>query len=271
MLILLLLLLFIGQTVSAQTVSELIEAGRIAEARQRVEGVDSLARYRDYLAAAAEMDAARACSLYQVVSWRYPETDVDRLAQERLLAYQAWGQSLPPFVAPGWSMKTETPETLKEVSTSQATQPQEAVAIEPPPATVTPQPSPEPEVIPAPKVEKQETPKQPELQKEVAKPAASEPSVHPISEPPKMPHDVGVGEGGRFWVQVGAFGVRENADKLADKLRGGGYSVEIFSIQSTKTLLHHVRVGGYPTREAAQATGEKLKEDFGLEFRLVEM
>jgi DedD protein len=160
---------------------------------------------------------------------------------------------------------------LKEVSTSQATQPQEVVAVEPPPTIAVSKPPPEPEVIITPKIEKQETPKQPEPQKEVVKPSAVEPSVHPISEPPKMPHDVGVGEGGRFWVQVGAFGVRENADKLADKLRGAGYAVEIFSIQSTRTLLHHVRVGGYPTREAAQATGEKLKEDFGLEFRLVEM
>ena len=295
MLILLLLLLFVGQTVSAQTVSELIEAGRIAEARQRVEGVDSLARYRDYLVAAAETDAARACSLYQVVSWRYPETDVDRLAQERLLAYQAWGQSLPPFVAPGWSMKTETPETLAQVPARQETvaiapvpPPKEIVKTEPSPTIAVSKPPPEPEVISAPKIEKQEptaepevipTPKiekqepvkPPEVQKEVAKPAASEPSVHPISEPPKVPHDVGVGEGGRFWVQVGAFGVRENADKLAETLRGAGFSVEIISQQSTRTLLHHVRVGGYPTREAAQSAGEKLKESFGLEFRLVEM
>jgi len=266
MLILFLLLLLMGQSVSAQTIFELIEAGRISEARQRVEGVDSLSRYRDYLVAVAEVDAARACSLYQVFSWRYPETDVDRLAQERLLAYQAWGQSLPPFIAPGWSMKTEMADTLKEVSTSQ-----EVVAIEPPPVAVLPQPSPEPEVISTPNIEKQEAAKQPEAQKEVTKPAASEPSVRPISESPKMPHDVGVGEGGRFWVQVGAFGVRENADRLAAKMRSAGFSVEIVTIQSTKTLLHHVRVGGYPTREAARATGEKLKESFGLEFRLVEM
>lgn len=264
--ILFLLILLACQTVHAQSVFELIEAGRIMEARQRVEGVDSLVRYRDYLGAVAEVDGARACSLYQVVSWRYPETDVDRMAQERLLAYQAWGQSLPPFIAPGWSVKTETADTTREV-----VQPKEVVVTEPPPAVAVPQSSPEPVAVSTPKIEKQEPVKPSESQEEVTKLVVSEPSVRPISEPPKMPHDVEAPVGGRFWVQVGAFGVRENADKLAEKLRGAGFSVEIFTIQSTKTLLHHVRVGGYPTREAARATGEKLKESSGLEFRLVEM
>jgi len=307
MFLLLFLPLVLAQPLMAQTVLELIQGGRLAEARQKVEGVDSLKRYQDYLAALAETDGVRACSLYQVISWHYPETDVDRLAQERLLAYQAWGQSLPPFVAPGWSFKAETPETLKEVSASE-----EMVAVESSPVLPVPQTPPtEPEPSPTPAIEKQEIAKAPEPEKELPKPViekpepipsleppkelpkpttekqepvqapepprempkpvAPEPSVRPITEPPKVPHDVVVKEPAGIWVQVGAFGVKQNADKLANKLRAAGYSVEIISKQSTKTLLHHVRVGSYPSRQAAQEAGEKLKEDFGLEFRIVEI
>jgi hypothetical protein len=337
-----LLIFLVGQPLMAQTVLELIQGGRLTEARQKVEGVDSLARYRDYLAALAETDGARACSLYQVISWRYPETDVDRLAQERLLAYQAWGQSLPPFVAPQWGLKAAVPETLKEAPAIQ-----EAVAVTPPappvaapspiaeptlppkiekqepvqapepvaqpPAPVVekqeaikvPEPAPQlpvpkvekptpepvaqppapavekqepvkaPEPVPqpvTPTVEKQEPVKPPEPPKEPPKLTAPEqPSVRPVTEPPKTPHDVTVTEAPGFWVQVGAFGVKQNADKLADKLRAAGLPVEIVTKQSTKALLHHVRVGSYPTREAAQTAGEKLKQDFGLDYRIVEL
>ncbi|MFH1010747.1 MAG: SPOR domain-containing protein [bacterium] len=284
MFILLFLPLILAQPLMAQTVLELIQGGRLVQARQRVEGVDSLMRYQDYLAAMTEVDAVRACSLYQVISWRYPETDVDHLAQERLLAYQAWGRSLPPFVAPGWSLKAEVPETLKEVSTSQ-----EVVAAVPSPAPPEPEPSPTPTIEkqeiaqppepakepPKPTVERQEPVPSPEPSKEppkeMPKPIAPEPSVRPITEPPKIPHDVGVKEAVGIWVQVGAFRVKQNAEKLAGKLRAAGFSVEIFSKQSTKTLLHHVRVGAYPSREAAQEAGEELKEDFGLEFRIIKI
>lgn len=284
MFILLFLPLIFAQPLMAQTVLNLIEAGRLTEARQRVEGVDTLARYQDYLAALTETNAIRACSLYQVISWRYPGTDVDHLAQERLLAYQAWGQSLPPFVAPGWSLKAEVPETLKEVAASQ-----EVVAVAPPPAAPVPQPSLESEPSPTiekqeiaqplvpvteppkPAMEKQEPVQPPELAKEAPKLAAPEPSLRPVAESPKVPHDVSAPEAVGIWVQVGAFGVKQNAERLADRLRAAGFSVEIISKQSTKKLLHHVRVGAYPTRQAAQEAGEKLKEDFGLEFRIVEI
>jgi hypothetical protein len=301
-----LLIFLIGQPLMAQTVLELIQGGRLTEARQKVEGVDSLARYRDYLAALAETDGARACSLYQVISWRYPETDVDRLAQERLLAYQAWGQSLPPFVAQQWGLKAAAPETLREAPVNQ-----EAVAIAPPAAPPASAPSPVAEPTPAPKIEKQEPikapepvaqapaptvekeepvktpepiprPQEPTVEKQEpvkpteppeapTKPIAPEPSVRPVTEPPRTPHDVAVTEAPGFWVQVGAFGVKQNADKLADKLRAAGLPVEIVTKQSTKTLLHHVRVGSYPTPEAAQTAGEKLKQDFGLDYRIVEL
>jgi cell division septation protein DedD len=308
MVALLLLLLLTCRPLAAQTPLELIEEGRFAEARQQVEGVDSLARYQDYLAARSEADGARACSLYQLVSYRYPGTDVDRLAQERLLAFQEWGQSLPLFIAPGrsGSAQLQRPEELKPG-------PEELQSSELPLEVAAPPEPTEPEVKAVTEVEKAEPPKpegekalgirletaaptkiierppprETETKEETApreppreEPAPStppeptvipEPSVRPVTAPPTTPHDIGPQQGGPVWIQVGAFGVRQNADRLAAKLRNAGFPVTIVSKQSTKTLLHHVRVGGYPTREAARPVAEKLKQSFGLAYHFVEM
>lgn len=300
MIVFLLLLLLVCGPLEAQTVLELIEEGRLTEARQQVEGIDSLAPYQDYLAALFEVDAVQACSLYQLVSYRYPGTDVDRLAQERLLAFQQWGQSLPPFIAPGRSKPAEL-ERPAAVTPS----PEELPPAEPQPETAAPTQPPEPaplkvaevgkpeslkvqpgstavleqaQPITRPlgfKAEEPEPPEQPQ-EETVAPPAAEappapEPSVRPITEPPTAPHDIGPAEGGHIWVQVGAFGSRENADRLAGKLRQAGLPVTIVSKQSPKTLLHQVRVGGYPTREAARAVGEELQRTFRLSYFLIEL
>lgn len=299
MVALLLLLLLTCRPLVAETVLELIEEGRFTEARQQVEGVDSLARYQDYLAARSAVNAARACSLYQLVSYRYPGTDVDRLAQERLLAFQQWGQSLPPFIAPGRAEAVPGPEEppSSELPLEPATSPE---PVEPEITAVTEVEKPEP-----PKPESGKTlespletaapiqpitrppPRETETQEETVpqeppreEPAPSTtpesatapgPSVRPVTQPPTTPHDIGLPQEEPVWIQVGAFGVRQNADRLAAKLRNAGYPVTIVSKQSTKTFLHHVRVGGYPTREVARPVAEKLKQSFGLAYYFVEM
>ncbi len=299
MVALLLLLLLMCRPLVAETVLELIEEGRFTEARQQVEGVDSLARYQDYLAARSAVNAARACSLYQLVSYRYPGTDVDRLAQERLLAFQQWGLSLPPFIAPGRSEAAPGPEEppSSELPLEPATSPE---PVEPEIKAVTEVEKPEPPkpesgkapglgLEPAAPIQPitRPPPRETETQEETVpqeppreEPAPStpsepavqpEPSVRPVTQPPTTPHDIGLPQEGPVWIQVGAFGVRQNADRLAAKLRNAGYPVTIVSKQSTKTLLHHVRVGGYPTREAARPVAEKLKQSFGLTYHFVEM
>ncbi len=289
--ILLVLFAFVLQPLHAETTLELIEEGRLSEAIAKAQDVDSLAKYQDYLEALLETDAARACSLYQLVSWRYPETDVDRLAQERLLAFQKWGQSLPPFIAPKRALKAELePETLTVSSVEQqitvditepAPEPDVIADVPPEPEKdVTEKLSPEPEKVvektallePAKKAEIEPSPKIVETPVQAPSPVSEikEPSVKPIPEQPLVPHDVEPAPGGKVWVQVGAFGVRENADALVKKLKTAGFPATIVSEKSTKSILHHVRVGAYPSSEAALAVGKQLKQNFGLGFYLVE-
>ena len=287
--ILLVLFAFVLPPLHAETTLELIEEGRLSEAIAKVQDVDSLAKYQDYLEALLETDAARACSLYQLVSWRYPETDVDGLAQERLLAFQKWGQGLPPFIAPSRKPKTELePETLAVVEQQVAVDVTEPVLE---PEIIAEEPAPEPEQekaeIIAPKPEK--VVEKTELSEPVKKadaeplhkivetpaqapspePEIKEPSVKPIPVQPLTPHDVESAPGGNVWVQVGAFGVRENADALVKELKAAGFPTTIVSEQATESILHHVRVGAYSSSEAALDVGKQLKQNFGLNFYLV--
>ncbi len=285
--IFLILFAFVLQPLHAETTLELIEEGRLSEAIAKVQDVDSLARYQSYLEALLETDAARACSLYQLVSWRYPESDVDQLAQERLLAFQKWGQSLPPFIAPSRKPKAEVePETLDVVEQQVAVDiiepaPEpDVIADVPPEQEKVEQLSLKPEKIvektelsepvkkaaaePPPKIEETPTPAP------IPEPETIEPSVKPIPEQPLVPHDVEPTPGGNVWVQVGAFGVRENADALVNDLKAAGFPATVVSEKSTKSTLHHVRVGAYSTSEAALAVGKQLKQNFELNFYLVE-
>jgi cell division septation protein DedD len=62
-----------------------------------------------------------------------------------------------------------------------------------------------------------------------------------------------------FSIQVGAFSSKRNAEKLADRLRGKGYSVYIIVSSSDKKTLHKVRVGKFKNRNSAWKTERKLK------------
>jgi tetratricopeptide (TPR) repeat protein len=61
-----------------------------------------------------------------------------------------------------------------------------------------------------------------------------------------------------FFVQVGAFSSRRNADKLAHKLQIAGYSVGVAFSESKHGPVHKVRVGSFPSRYDAQAAAKKL-------------
>ncbi|MBU1937079.1 SPOR domain-containing protein [bacterium] len=285
--ILLALFAFAFQPLHAETALELIEEGRLTEAIIKVQDVDSLARYQDYLEALLEVDAMRACSLYQLVSWRYPETDVDELAQERLLAFQKWGQSLPPFIAPKQALKAELEPETPNVAEQQVTVDVIEPAPEPDAIAEVPPPEQKAEEQPAPKIEKvveKTTPPEPvkKAEKEpipkiietpVKAPSPEldikEPSVKPIHEQSLVPHDVEPTPSGNVWVQVGAFGVRENADALVKELKAAGFPATVVSEKSTKSMLHHVRVGAYSSSEAALEVGKQLKQNFELNFYLV--
>jgi cell division septation protein DedD len=69
---------------AVKTALDLMKEGRFAEAKAILDQSQVSPRYQLLYYALIEPDAARACSLYQVVSVRYPRTDCDSVAQERL-------------------------------------------------------------------------------------------------------------------------------------------------------------------------------------------
>ncbi len=62
-------------------------------------------------------------------------------------------------------------------------------------------------------------------------------------------------------VQLGSFSSAVNAERLARTLRGKGYRAFVSPIGTGTHLLHRVRVGPEPTRDAAEGLLARLKRD----------
>ena len=70
-------------------------------------------------------------------------------------------------------------------------------------------------------------------------------------------------------VQVGAFGKYENASRLKKQLQGRGFATEVHTVDSNGKRLHAVRIVRYETKESAEVIGQKIKKNFGLDFRVI--
>ena len=66
---------------------------------------------------------------------------------------------------------------------------------------------------------------------------------------------------GFFGVQVGAFLVQENAERLKSQLAARYQPASIATYDSPNGLFYRVRVGRVPTEEAAQQLADRLKMD----------
>lgn len=62
----------------------------------------------------------------------------------------------------------------------------------------------------------------------------------------------------RLYVQLGAFEQPENAQRMADKLKGQGFQPIILPVQSGPEPLHRVRLGPLPSVDAADDVVRKL-------------
>jgi len=78
--------------------------------------------------------------------------------------------------------------------------------------------------------------------------------IAPLASPTAQSQDTG-----RYIVQVASFGALDNANRLAAKLRGYGYSVMLDSIKSDVGVLHRVRVGPYATEPEANGVVSGLR------------
>ncbi len=65
---------------------------------------------------------------------------------------------------------------------------------------------------------------------------------------------------GRYVVQVASFGSTANAKRLADTLRGDGYTVLSDTVNSDVGTLHRVRVGPYATEADAGAAANRIRQ-----------
>ncbi len=83
---------------------------------------------------------------------------------------------------------------------------------------------------------------------------AEPPPTAAPSPPPVLPQ-------GPWTVQVFAGRDREAAEQVLQTLQSRGYPARLEASREGQTALYRVRVGGYPSREAAEAAAERLRRE----------
>ncbi|MFO1317023.1 MAG: SPOR domain-containing protein [Burkholderiales bacterium] len=165
-------------------------------------------------------------------------------------------KSEPPKAEPEAAAKTEAPK--------QDTTPVPASAAEPPPAAapkrsleeaeqrVLAAPAKAPAAsAPAPAPAPAATP--------VPAPAAKAPPAEAAPAPAPAAPAKADGNGAGFSVQLAAFSDDKGANALANRLKKGGYAAYTEPLETSRGTLWRVRVGPFPSREAAVAVRDKLK------------
>ena len=72
-----------------------------------------------------------------------------------------------------------------------------------------------------------------------------------------------------FVAQVGAFSKYESALRIKNLLLQGGFNVEIAAVPSAGRRLHAVRIVRFYSMEEAETEGERVKDKYGLEYRIL--
>jgi tetratricopeptide (TPR) repeat protein len=76
--------------------------------------------------------------------------------------------------------------------------------------------------------------------------------------------------GEKPWVvQVGAFKEKKNAEVIVNRLESAGYNIEVVDNSSEKNL-YLVQIVRFETIEKAIIIGEDVRDQFGMEFRILE-
>lgn len=93
--------------------------------------------------------------------------------------------------------------------------------------------------------------------------ARSAPTPVAAEQPARGPTEPPAASGGRYVVQIASFGSIGNANRLADTLRGQGYSVLSDTVRSDVGTLHRVRIGPYGTEAEANAAVAQVRQQVG--------
>jgi len=110
------------------------------------------------------------------------------------------------------------------------------------------------EAQPKPVVVEPETEPEPEQQAEVVQQKPEpEPEKPPSQAPAAAPSATGM-----WAVQLGSFGNKENAERLAADLRTQGFAAFLSQLTTSSGQLHRVRIGPQKDRESAEAMAERL-------------
>ncbi|HEY3294863.1 MAG TPA: SPOR domain-containing protein [bacterium] len=299
------LLAFALPLFAAKSALDLMLEGRFGEARQLIEKSNLSPRYELLYFAMTEADAARACSLYQVIAIRYPGSDCDSVSRERLDQARTMGFTVVPIAEWAQAPAAATPLFSQRAAVAEPVTPATPGNVAPPsPVVAAPEPVkrdsvPEPK---APEVAEVKTPEAAEVKppEQAATPAAKEeapateqvpvvsdqpaPVSAPVPVPERetiastsvqplkenlQPHDKPVEPAAGHWfVQVGAFANFDNAHKLSLALQQAGYSVKLVPLEG-KTKLLQVRVGGYMKRAELKAVMAQLKQQFSVPTAVV--
>lgn len=104
-----------------------------------------------------------------------------------------------------------------------------------------------------------------EVRPEAEPETAPAPEVEPSPEPAPSDSAPGPSTAG-FYVQVGAFGSAENAERLAAQLRDDDFSVRVID----ESGAHRVQVGPIDSRERAERMTQRLAEGYELPGFIIE-
>jgi DedD protein len=92
-----------------------------------------------------------------------------------------------------------------------------------------------------------------------ARPAVEEPQdKQPVPAAEAEIAEAAASATGMWAIQLGSFGERENAERLAAELRKQGFAAFLSQLSAGSGQLHRVRVGPQKDRESAEAMAERL-------------
>jgi cell division septation protein DedD len=147
-------------------------------------------------------------------------------------------------------------------SPAQSSQAQTAPAT---PAQTAPTPQAPPQPPATRTTPKHETPKQTHVaaaaDKPASKPHTPVPTQVAANKASAPPEKASAPEGSGWYVQLGVFKVRENADRLASEVRGKGFKASVAPVSASHKLFR-VRVGPAADRAAAQELQGRLRDHY---------
>jgi DedD protein len=188
---------------------------------------------------------------------------MDRVLKERLVGAAvlvAIGAWLIPWVLDGPEQLTAPESTVLELPAPAAENPPirtETIVLERRDSPVANDPSGVSETQPAAAAPSTDRPSAPV-------PAATRaPTASPVVPPapaasPSLEPAASESAATRWYVQLGAFGERANADRLAARVGTYGYNPDVSGFPASAPTVYRVRVGPEPTRARAEAISSAL-------------